>query len=36
VDRLRAAGRRILGEDPNFRKLLHALHGCLATAAQGC
>jgi hypothetical protein len=36
VDRLRAAARRMLGEDPNFRKLLQALRGCLAPSGQRC
>jgi NTE family protein len=36
VDQLRAAGRRIIGEDPNFRKLLQSLRGCLATGTQSC
>ena len=36
VDRLRAAGRRILLEDPNFRKLMQALRGCVATGGAGC
>jgi NTE family protein len=36
VDRLRAAGRRLLAEDPQFRRLLEALDGCLAPAAGAC
>jgi hypothetical protein len=36
VDRLRAAGRRLLGEDPQFRRLLAALGGCLAPAGGAC
>ena len=36
VDKLRAAARRILGEDPNFKKLLQSLHGCLAASGQPC
>ena len=36
VDRLRAAGRQLLGEDPQFRRLLQALGGCLAPAGGAC
>lgn len=36
VDKLRAVGRRLLGEDPNFRKLLKALNGCIAGSGQPC
>jgi NTE family protein len=36
VDRLREAGRRILGDDPNFKKLTQALRGCLTASGQGC
>lgn len=36
VDQLRAVGRRLLAEDPQFRRLLGALHGCIAEAGQNC
>jgi len=36
IDRLRAIGRKLLSEDPEFRELLKALHGCLPTREQGC
>jgi NTE family protein len=36
VDRLRAVGRRLLGEDPQFKALLKALQGCLGGADQRC
>lgn len=36
VDKLRAIGRRILSEDPQFKKLMEALHGCLAMGGQSC
>jgi NTE family protein len=36
VDKLRAIGRQILSEDPEFRKLMKALPGCLAIDGQGC
>lgn len=36
VDKLRAIGRRILGEDPEFKKLMGTLHGCLATDGGRC
>lgn len=36
IDRLRAVGRRLLGEDPQFRNLLQALGGCLAPAGGAC
>lgn len=36
VDKLRAIGRRILGEDPQFKKLMEALHGCLAMDGGRC
>jgi len=36
VNKLRAVGRQILGEDPGFKKLMEALHGCLATGGQSC
>ena len=36
IDRLRAIGRKLLSEDPEFRELLKALRGCLPTREQGC
>ena len=36
VDKLRAVGRQILSEDPEFIKLMKALPGCLAMAGQSC
>lgn len=30
IDRLRAVGRRLLGEDPQFQNLMQVLRGCLA------
>ena len=36
IDRLRAAGRRLLGEDPQFQNLLKALNGCLAGGGRAC
>jgi len=36
VDKLRAVGRRLLSEDPNFQKLLKALNGCIAGSGQAC
>ena len=36
VDRLRAVGRRLLAEDPQYRNLMRALHGCLAPAGGSC
>ena len=36
IDRLRAVGRRLLAEDPQFAKLMKALQGCLPTPAQPC
>jgi NTE family protein len=36
VDKLRAVGRRILDEDPQFKKLLGELHGCLPAADRRC
>jgi NTE family protein len=36
VDRLRAVGRRLLAEDPQFKNLMRALHGCLAPAGGSC
>jgi NTE family protein len=36
VDKLRAVGRRLLGEDPQFKALLKALQGCLAGSDERC
>jgi NTE family protein len=36
IDKLRAAARRLLAEDPQFRRLLEALKGCLAQSGEGC
>jgi NTE family protein len=36
VDKLRAAGRRLLAEDPQFQALMVALHGCLAVDGRSC
>jgi NTE family protein len=36
VDKLRAVGRHILGEDPEFKKLMKALRGCIAPTQQNC
>lgn len=36
VDKLRAVGRRILSEDPEFIKLMKTLHGCIAPNGQNC
>lgn len=36
IDRLRAIGRRLLSEDPNFRRLMQTLQGCLPDAQQAC
>jgi NTE family protein len=36
VDRLRAVGRRLLAEDPQFQDLLKALNGCLAGGGRAC
>ncbi len=36
VDKLRAVGRRLLNEDPNFQKLLKALNGCIGGGGQAC
>ncbi|MEO8717039.1 MAG: patatin-like phospholipase family protein [Burkholderiales bacterium] len=36
IDRLRAVGRQLLGEDPQFRRLLEALGGCLAPQGGTC
>ena len=34
IDKLRAVGRRLLGEDPQFQNLLKTLNGCLAAAVE--
>lgn len=36
VDKLRAAARRLLAEDPQFQNLMQALHGCLAVHGRTC
>jgi len=36
VDRLRAIGRQLLREDPQFQNLLKALNGCLPAAGSAC
>jgi NTE family protein len=36
IDKLRAVGRQILSEDPEFIKLMKTLHGCLAMSGQNC
>lgn len=36
IDRLRAVGRRLLAEDPGFRRLMQALDGCLAEPGRPC
>ena len=36
VDKLRAIGRQLLNEDPEFKKLMKALGGCLANDGQSC
>jgi hypothetical protein len=36
VDKLRAVGRQILSEDPEFIKLMKTLQGCLALGGQNC
>ena len=36
IDKLRAVGRRLLAEDPQFRKLIEALNGCLAGNGRSC
>lgn len=36
VDKLRAMGRQLLSEDPQFNKLMGVLHGCLAMGGQRC
>jgi hypothetical protein len=36
IDKLRAVGRRLLAEDPQFQGLLETLNGCLAGGAKAC
>ncbi|WP_074743653.1 patatin-like phospholipase family protein [Nitrosospira multiformis] len=36
VDKLRKVGQQILNEDPEFKRLMEALHGCTALAGQRC
>lgn len=36
VDRLRAVGRQLLSEDPQFKKLMQSVHGCLPVGGQSC
>ncbi|MDN5882694.1 MAG: hypothetical protein L0H37_10020, partial [Nitrosospira sp.] len=36
VDKLRTVGRQILSEDPEFKKLMQVLNGCIATGGQKC
>lgn len=36
IDKLRAVGRRLLAEDPQFRRLLEDLGGCLAPQGGAC
>ncbi|HWQ94085.1 MAG TPA: patatin-like phospholipase family protein [Gammaproteobacteria bacterium] len=36
VDRLRTVARKLLNEDPNFKKLMKELHGCLPYGKQTC
>ena len=36
VDKLRAIGRQLLNEDPEYKKLMKALAGCLAIDGLGC
>lgn len=36
IDRLRAVGRKLLSEDPQFNKLMKELQGCLPNGKQGC
>jgi predicted acylesterase/phospholipase RssA len=36
VDKVRVIGRQLLSEDPEFRRLMHTLHGCLANSGQPC
>jgi NTE family protein len=36
VDKVRAIGRQLLIEDPQFKKVMETLHGCLAIGGQSC
>ena len=36
VDKLRMTGQQILSEDPEFKRLMEELHGCIALAGQRC
>ena len=36
VDKLRSVGRRILNEDPGFKRLMDALQGCIAPYGKNC
>ena len=36
IDKLRAVGRRLLSEDPQFQNLMKALDGCLAGGGRSC
>jgi hypothetical protein len=36
VDRLRIVARRILSEDPEFKRLMETLEGCIAPSEQDC
>ena len=36
VDKLRKVGQQILNEDPEFKRLMEALHGCIDLAGHRC
>lgn len=36
IDKLRAVGRRLLSEDPQFQNLMKELNGCLAGGGRAC
>lgn len=36
IDRLRSIGRKLLSEDPNFKRLMQELQGCITDEKQGC
>jgi NTE family protein len=36
VDKLRAVGRQILSEDPEFMRLMKTLNGCIAAGGRSC
>jgi len=36
IDKLRAVGRRLLSEDPQFQNLMKVLSGCLAGGGRAC